>query len=80
MGSAEVCALLHIEHTSTLHTIRRRARARGTPFPEPVKELSGASIWNRTEVVGWGMTQGYLNADGTFRGPLKRGRPSKAGA
>ena len=78
MGSAEVCELLHIEHTSTLHTIRRRARDRGTPFPEPVKELSGASIWDRPEVVAWGIGQGYLNTDGTFKGRLRAGRPRKA--
>ena len=78
VGSDEICTLLHVRDVGTLHNIRKRATDRGWPFPEPVKTLSGAMIWDRTDVVRWGVERGYLNEDETFKGHPKAGRPRKS--
>ena len=78
MSSEDICKLLDLNHTSALHNIRRRAKERGAPFPEPLKATGNAAIWARPPVVTWAVQHGYLEPDGeTFRAHPRAGRPRK---
>ena len=56
VGAHEIAERLHLSHTQSVHTIRKR----DTEFPDPVAMLKTALIWDWREVKKWASETGRL--------------------
>lgn len=54
IGASEVARLLGYASGAVIHQLRRQ----GTPTPAPVAYVSQRAIWDRSEVITWGLAHG----------------------